>query len=104
MSVVDDLKAAREIVAQRWHKGGLEDGHGNVCAVGALNLACMGMLRVDNQPVPVYYAAYRALERHIPTGFNGLPSLPSYNDADGVTREDMLDLFDKALAELGGLA
>lgn len=102
MTVAEDIKTARDIVAKRWYKGGLTDGEGNVCALGALNVACLGSVHafvIDNRGRRE--EARNELERHLPD--QRWPDLVDYNDAESTTHEDIVNLFDKTLADLGAL-
>jgi hypothetical protein len=95
--LIVDLKAARAELAKGWYQGGLTNGT-RLCAVGALNVACCGGVYRSNGRRAL---AYIELRKRLPD-----PSwaLAEYNDAKGTTQQDVLDLFDKTLAELGGLA
>lgn len=100
MSVVGDLRRARDIVAKGWCPRGLYDELGNVCAVGAVNIACEGHLHVRSKPTSRRDEALRALIRHLPGSWQ---EVYRYNDDPSTTHQDILNLFDKALADLGGL-
>jgi hypothetical protein len=100
--VIADLQAARgELVTRGWCKNQLQSRDGQVCAVGAVQMAIMG--HVGLTPADVEFdrvvTAQRALGRLVEIGDVG-----SYNDADDTGYQDVLNLFDKALADLGGLA
>lgn len=103
MSVVEDLKAARAIVAKGWHKGGITDGKGNYCAVGAMNMVLHGTAAwawVDD-------GGFRRRRDQMMDAVNAqIPShlvIADYNDARSTTKQDVLDVFDKAIANLGGV-
>jgi hypothetical protein len=105
MSVVEDLKAARQHVELGWTQGKLHRVETNsVCAMGAVSLAagmrfgspCSQIVEWDR-----HQAMYDELMKHIPSEFF---DVAAFNDAETTTQRDVLDLFDKALAELGGLA
>lgn len=102
MSVIEDLKTAMATIDKGWYQGGLVGAEG-VCAVGALNMACAG------SPVPwgdVDWArrdeSYKALKSHLPKDFQGR-EIAYFNDHPGTTKQDVLNLFEKTLADLGGL-
>lgn len=94
--VVAGLTAARAEVAKGWCQRALEDEHGNVCALGALNRVTSGDARCD-QEMPE--GLYGVLWDHVPDH----QSVASYNNAETTTQQDVLNLFDKALSDLGGL-
>jgi hypothetical protein len=102
MTVADDLKTARQHLVERgWNQGGLING-GRVCAMGALNLACWGEVRPGlNADVDRRGPAFAALAKHVPSEFGD--EVAMFNDAPTTEFEDVLNLFDKALAELGAL-
>lgn len=104
--LIADLTAARAEVEKGWRKNGFEDGAGNVCAVGAINrvtfgCAALGIIpRGAPQRLSRRNVAYDALRAKVPSDI----SVPEYNDDPATTRQEILNLFDKALADLGGLA
>lgn len=100
--LIADLKTARDIVAEHWHKGGLEDGQGNYCIVGAVTVATSADVTAPWSARK--NDAYFALQTKLPPGVDGRGDLADFNDAPATTHQDVLDLFDKALADLGGLA
>lgn len=101
MTVADDLTTARDIVAQHWFKGGITDGEGNVCAMGAVNVAVWGSPHVNvNSEYNRRAAALDALADHLPAPFT---SIPAFNDDADTRLEDVLNLFEKTLADIGGL-
>jgi hypothetical protein len=65
--------------------------------MGALNIACTGSVEGFNHR---RNAAARALIEHIPKKYE---EVAAYNDHPSITHEDILNLFDKTLADLGGL-
>jgi len=103
MSVIDDLKAARDEVEKGWCKFALEDKEGNVCVLGAIQRAIDW--NAFHTTVPNghrLFVAIDALARVLPEFAKG--SVVVYNNHSSTTKEDVLNLFDKALADLGGLA
>ena len=104
MSVIEDLRAAKDIVAKGWYRGWVTDGKGNYCAVGALNKVS-GFMDAES-PIPEHLClrrdqAYEVLRAYLPVPYR---EVAEYNDAKSTTHQDILNLFDKALADLGGLA
>lgn len=91
--LIADLKATRERIARGWCPNGPLDDDGNVCILMAANRICGEMSR--------WYAIRQALNDHLPTGYS---EVYKYNDAEHTTLQDMFDLIDKTLADLGGLA
>lgn len=115
-SVVEDLQnAKRELQTHGWSQGHFMDKDGHLCALGAIRCALVGHHAVDRVPLAGpfastednvqlwdrYLAAAQALDDHLP--YVGT-TVPTYNDAATTTQQDILNLFDKALADLGGLS
>jgi hypothetical protein len=100
VSVIDDLKVARAAVENGWHQGSLMNGAGGVCVVGALRVACFSTVHMDVDVLRCA-AALNELGKHLP---DSRLAVAGYNDAPTTTKQDILDLFDKTLADLGGLA
>lgn len=116
--VIADLKAARaELVARGRSTGDLVRADGSVCAVGAIAVAVtdkfeprfMAWMQAGCPPdahaewvlpylSPRVSAAKRALAAHVPDGY-----VQGFNDDVGTTDADVLNLYDKTLADLGGL-
>lgn len=67
---------------------------GEVCTVGALSLAANGDAQNTHRSEPEHKQAYTFLQRA-----SGCLSVLAWNDADDTTFEDVLDLFDRAIAE-----
>lgn len=101
--LIADLKTARDIVQHHWCPRGLHDDDGNVCIVGALNLATCGVVNWMDAPAGYdrLIAAGHVLEAHLPSH---AADLVSFNDSVDTTHDDVMTLFEKALADLGGLA
>lgn len=97
--LIGALKGARAEVAKGWCKNALERG-GSVCAIGAIARAVHGSAQASVSEHDVSQAAWSIVKDHVP---GGIP-LSYYNNAETTTQQDVLDLFDKALADLGGLA
>ncbi|MCA2337897.1 DUF6197 family protein [Mycobacterium avium] len=103
-SVIDILKGARDILsgAKRWHQRDTwSPDRAAVCLRGACMLAA-GLshpLVVETSETRTYYEALRALQKHAETA-----TLEEFNDAEFTVHADVLNLVDKTLADLGGLA
>lgn len=95
MTVIDDLRAARNIIEQGWCKGRNTDGNGSYCILGAVGVATKN----ESFATSRYYDAVCELRLQMPE-----VGLPDFNDDPSTTKEDVLGLFDKAIAELGGMA
>lgn len=113
--LVADLKAARaELVARGRCTGRLSLDDGRVCALGAVAAATLGGELsaigyddlVENQRAKRVWGALLSALGQPPTpldvGFSN--DVDGFNDRRSTTDDDVLNLFDKALAELGGLA
>lgn len=118
--VIEDLKAARaELVKRGRSRGYMVRADGQVCAIGAIGVATVAdferlYLDAKNNVSDTGLAkwsyglaslrclrARQALRRHVPRD-DGFIEL--FNDDENTTDQDVLNLFDKALADLGGLA
>lgn len=116
--LIRDLQNARaELISRGWAQWDFIAHDGRVCALGALGVATVE----DFDQLPVYQQeaifqygwwpdresefeprmarARAALEQMLPPPH----FVHDFNDFDAETVEDILDLFDKTLAELGGL-
>jgi hypothetical protein len=104
--LIADLKAARaELVARGRCRGELVDADGKVCAIGAIAVATVdGFMEISLASREISLGEQRpnrcltALEAHLPD------VISAFNDNSATTDQDVLDLFDKTLADLGGLA
>lgn len=86
MTTVDHLTAARNLIQEGWIKGHMQSIAG-VCAVGAICLtASPGSHAMDY------------LVRALPHPYQDRGSIPFFNDAVCTTKQDVLDLFDAAIA------
>lgn len=116
--LITDLKAARaELVKRGRCRGRLVTESGQVCARGATAVVAADKFEAlylsrakDAQgdqswtyelTTPRARLAEQALRRHLPGPYRGIES---FNDDLRTTDQDVLNLFDKALADLGGLA
>ena len=107
MSVVDDLKAAREIVARGWLKSKslLEDSDGNTSALGAIAIATYGCIPLDIIQLRLdvrFLAARSALKANLPK--ECFRSIVGFENRPATTHRDIINLFDKTIAELVGVA
>jgi hypothetical protein len=98
-TIADDLKAARALLEKGWCKHVLEDGKGGHCALGAIVRATTGDDYGWNQ---------RAVDAAVFMG-NRTPGgqvndLVAFNNAAETTPQDVLDLFDSAIAVASELA
>ena len=102
MNLSEFLTAARDHIARGWIRGSLSAPDG-VCLIGALDRTQRG-LNVGN------YDLYReglTLVREkiaeqwprVKTWHDGLPNPSAFNDDCKRTRQDILDVFDKAIAD-----
>lgn len=124
MTVIDDLKAAKaELVTRGRHTGSLVGPYGRICLLGAIGAATLenflafathnpreafSDLASEQRPRAVVGALLPHVGRPLWGGYTeGEPDptewLWAFNDDKATTDQDVLDLFDKALADLGGL-
>jgi hypothetical protein len=107
MDTLETLMKARAEVAKGWCRFNRVNLHGDVCALGAVQVAC-GMSRdvyeTYRDPAPsVPDAVADALNAAIPDGYDHLVhskhvhGFMAYNDAV-TTKEAVLELFDRAIA------
>lgn len=94
------LISARREVEKGWVQGKYETRKG-VCAMGALRNASRRAWS------PEWAMAYAALHNAVPAapqpwlgGFSIAPCVVDFNDTEGRTKEEVLALFDRALASL----
>lgn len=100
---VDIIKKARDTIANgNWWKGSArsDDCPEKVCAVTALGDACDDFhLNLDDREEVIQF-----VDRFAPlTKGPNLRPLAAFNDSPGTTSQDVVNVFDKALAELGEL-
>jgi len=104
--LIDDLKASRaELVTRGRCKGQYCTGDEKVCSVGALRLVVAAeqyerlYMTIMNCQLGSdrYMEAYSALRSHI----DGDLTLWEFNDKS--TDQEVLELWDKTLADLGGM-
>lgn len=97
MNDIEIIKGAREILSDpaNWRKDG-RVGEEGLCILNAM--AKVAALEYWNDRALL--AARKLVEVHLPEGEN---SAWAYNDNIHTTHQDILDLLDKTLADLGGL-
>jgi hypothetical protein len=97
--VAEVLVRARNLLATgRWCKGVFEDSDDNMCTLGAIRNAARAETLFFGAPYEsVEYAAVVQLAAHLPASY----SVAGFNDDEDTTLQDVLTLFDKALADLG---
>jgi hypothetical protein len=107
----DTIKTARGIVEKGWCKGRYADGKGNFCVYGAtMQAEGTGWQQITwgdwstAQPV-VYSPAAAKASRFLDEIARqmGYRDSAKFNDDLHTTHQDVLNFFDKALAELGAL-
>jgi hypothetical protein len=106
MNEADVIKGARGILSdpKRWSQNGAgDDTDDTYCVLSAMAVSA-GQNREAfwdyHKDTPLNRARV-LVEAHLPEGFR---SAWFYNDEPARTHEDILNLLDKTLAELGGLA
>lgn len=107
--VAEILRSARDIIRQGWCQHRAQDGN-KYCMIGAVFKAQTGQSYM-NAPTPAGREALYLLMKSLP--WTPVPEnaqydwaaqvIPKFNDDDKTTKEDVLTVFDKALAELGEL-
>lgn len=102
---VDILKTARENLPGHWFQGDFSDGQGNFCALGHLGYAlgvADGNIDEFTDGRDMEYAVLLAeliKEQYPdfnPKGYNG--SVAEWNDSEDRTEEEVIAIFDKAIA------
>lgn len=108
--ITDALKVARDRLDQGWCQFRIWDRFTDgVCGLGAINYAAYGryvsFLSDVNTPAwELSQDLRRVVASSIPGARKGgESSIVKYNDLSTTTKEDMLTIFDKALADRGGL-
>lgn len=114
--VVNQLKAARKQIKHSWTKGRLNDSFGKVCALGALGVTgckdnghynidhCQTAAELLTEYIP--QEAKQRLIKYVAETYPGgkgdkflTPAnfIPSFNDHEKTTQQDVLDVFDRAI-------
>jgi hypothetical protein len=108
--LIADLKAARaEIVARGRCSFDLVNEYGSVCMLGAVGVAALGNTFLGNpgyewfEDSPRLRSVEDVLLKYVPKTHKNFP-IEAFNDDETTTDADVLTVFDKALADLGGLA
>lgn len=116
MNVVEVLQVARKVlVVSGWTRHRMRAVNGKVCATGAVGVAvdpaAMADSRTQNHLSENldFAAATTALQEHLPEKYKGFTKSPAwdvayYNDHIATNQDDILDLYDKTIADLGGNA
>ena len=108
--LIADLKAARSELVTRGRTGGefVDQETGAVCALGAVGFATVDDFDIRHEcgygalaVTPRALRVWHTLRGFLPEGFI---DVDAFNDTGTTTDEDVLNLFDKALADLGGMA
>lgn len=100
---IDVIKKARDTIANGyWHQGSGRSAYfpERVCAVTALYEASAELSLNDIEKVVQFVDEFAPPRTK---GLLALRPLARFNDDPKTTRQDVVDVFDKALAELGGL-
>jgi hypothetical protein len=106
VSDIEVIREARSILSDpnAWGKGAARPTPQAWCAVGALSLAIGRLPAGDGRRRESYLRDVAELvESHIPHDAES-HRLSIYNDDPRTTHQDILNVFDKTLADLGGLA
>jgi hypothetical protein len=98
----ETIKAAREFLSDpaRWHKGSYSNqNHDAFCLLGALEHVSVNASSWDAEDLIV---------EHLPGGVEAfttpqLRPIAAFNDDPATTHQDVLNLLDKTLADLGEL-
>lgn len=106
IETVDILIAARALIKCAWTKKALQRTDfypAQYCAAGAIRHAATNrdMLRSWE----LRDAAEDELRKYLPPHYREYKyGIARFNDAETTTKQDILNLFDKAIADLGGMA
>lgn len=97
MKLSEILTNARGVVSNGWCQGAYYDGNGSYCSIGALSKALQSSPQVLEGER--YREAYMYLNNHLPAlGFDNGQDVVDFNDDPATTQQDVLNLFDKAIA------
>ncbi|RDH76328.1 hypothetical protein DVS77_21475 [Mycolicibacterium moriokaense] len=98
--LIRDLKSARyALYNYGWIKNDFFNADG-FCMAGAIDSVCFTSHDIGTTCLRVH-AVNETLAKYLPDSFDDI--IP-FNDHPETTLQDVLDLFDKALADLGGMA
>lgn len=103
MNEVDIIKGAREILSDPWHwrKGGYTDGAGRYCLLGAMGMVAYEDAHAFSMGRSLVMRAADMVAKHATLEFNN--TIANFNDDPLTTHQDVLNLLDKTLADLGAL-
>jgi hypothetical protein len=100
----DILAEAKAILERGWCKGALEKD-GSFCALGAVDMATVGSTSFDLTELSIDHPLFaprtnatstlRALAKEL----TGKASIADYNNDPSTTHQDVLNWFDKAIAQ-----
>lgn len=91
MKVSEFLAQARDELFKGWTKGSYQNQVGQVCAIGAIERVAMNTMAIEEAAQA--QAAINAKAREV----HGVSQVQHINDSMGTSKQDMLDLFDKAI-------
>lgn len=98
-TVIQLLKDAKERIEKNGHcKDQLWDEQGRCCIIGAVSRA-HGPAGAAVYNPDAYFAAMNSIRASIPADAP-TQSIPGYNDLPETTKEDVLALFDRAIARV----
>lgn len=107
--LIEDLKAGKEAMQKRGRcsKGG-RGPEGSVCIVVGLNMGLRNMaFREGEEQATIrdrLHATWEALGAHIPEVYGrGQDRIIPFNEDPKTTDQDVWDVFDKTIADLGGM-
>lgn len=88
------LSKATERIEKKWIKGSLNDGHGGVCSIGALN----AVQRKYSVSVVLYQRAERLLMEIIRGHgrWKRFGGIAPFNDSSATTKKEVLSVFTEA--------
>lgn len=105
MNEVDIIKGAREILSdpRHWCKGGYTDGKECYCILGAMSMAAHGNPYAFGVEYQTTLArAAEMVAQHTPFDPSAYTAA-TFNDDPITTHQDILNILDKTLADLGAL-
>ena len=122
MTLISDLKATKqELINRGWARGALQNTRGNVCILGAIGMATQEYFPelckvseaeafIDLTKSPRANDIVATLGRYLDktlteeeSGHDDFFERTYWFNDHKAEKQDVLDLFDKALADLGGL-
>jgi hypothetical protein len=94
VKVSEFLAQARDELFKGWTKGSYQNSVGQVCAIGAIERVAMNTMAIEEAARAQAAINAKALEVH------GVSQVQHINDSQATSKQDMLDLFDKAVIGL----